>query len=210
MAAASAPRPVLQEASGWQQMAKKVQHWYDYLLLWPIIYFVLGFFNILFAWLGMIDFMVPVLLALFGGNKLFCNRYCGRGLLLAKLGGDWKWSRNRATPELLVAKWFRFGFLCFFMAMFGNMLWQTYLVATQAQSLREVVTLLWTFKLPWAWAYTAGSSPAWVAQYAFGFYSVMLTSMLLGLAVMALFKPRTWCTFCPMGTMTQMICKMKR
>lgn len=59
-------------------------------------------------------------------------------------------------------------------------------------------------------ACTASSSPAWVAQYAFGFYSVMLTSMLLGLVVMALFKPRTWCTFCPMGTMTQMICKMKR
>lgn len=190
-------------------MAKKIQHWYDYLWLWPIIYFVLGFFNILFAWLGMIDFMVPVLLALFGGNKLFCNRYCGRGLLLAKLGGEWKWSRNHATPELLVAKWFRFGFLCFFMAMFGNMLWQTYLVAVQAQSLREVVTLLWTFKVPWAWAY-AGNSSAWVAQYAFGFYNVMLTSMLLGLVVMALFKPRTWCTFCPMGTMTQMICKIKR
>nr|WP_293828420.1 4Fe-4S binding protein [uncultured Phascolarctobacterium sp.] len=34
--------------------------------------------------------------------------------------------------------------------------------------------------------------------------------MLLGLVVMALFKPRTWCTFCPMGTMTQMICKMKK
>ena len=67
-------------------MAKKVQHWYDYLWLWPIIYFVLGFFNILFAWLGMIDFMVPVLLALFGGNKLFCNRYCGRGLPFVKAG----------------------------------------------------------------------------------------------------------------------------
>ena len=34
--------------------------------------------------------------------------------------------------------------------------------------------------------------------------------MLLGLVVMALFKPRTLCTFCPMGTMTQMICKMKK
>lgn len=61
MAAVSVPRPVLQAASGWQQMAKKTQHWYDYLWLWPIIYFVLGFFNIFFAWLGMIDFMVPVL-----------------------------------------------------------------------------------------------------------------------------------------------------
>ena len=37
----------------------------------------------------------------------------------------------------------------------------------------------------------------------------MLTSLLLGLIVMLLYKPRTWCTFCPMGTMTQGICKLK-
>ena len=35
--------------------------WYDYLWIWTIIYFVLGFFNILFAWLGMIDFLVPLI-----------------------------------------------------------------------------------------------------------------------------------------------------
>ena len=37
----------------------------------------------------------------------------------------------------------------------------------------------------------------------------MLTSLLLGLTVMVLYKPRTWCAFCPMGTMTQGICKLK-
>jgi len=42
-----------------------------------------------------------------------------------------------------------------------------------------------------------------------GFYSLMLTSLLLGLIVMVLYKPRTWCAFCPMGTMTQSICKLK-
>ena len=31
----------------------------------------------------------------------------------------------------------------------------------------------------------------------------MLTSLLLGLTVMVLYKPRTWCAFCPIGTMTQ-------
>lgn len=40
---------------------KKRKQWYDYLWLWEIIYFSLGFFNILFAWLGMIDFIVPLL-----------------------------------------------------------------------------------------------------------------------------------------------------
>ncbi len=29
------------------------RHWYDYLWLWTLLYFSLGFFNILFAWLGM-------------------------------------------------------------------------------------------------------------------------------------------------------------
>ena len=53
----------------------KRQHWYDYLWIWTILYFALGFFNILFAWLGMIDFMVPLFIAIIGGNKAFCNRY---------------------------------------------------------------------------------------------------------------------------------------
>ena len=46
------------------------KHWYDYLWIWSILYFSLGFFNILFAWLGMLDFFLPLLFAIFGGNKL--------------------------------------------------------------------------------------------------------------------------------------------
>ena len=48
----------------------KAKHWYDYLWVYAIIYFALGFFNILFAWLGMIDFLLPLLLAIFGGKQI--------------------------------------------------------------------------------------------------------------------------------------------
>ena len=92
----------------------KKNHWYDYLWIWTIVYFALGFFNILFAWLGMIDFMVPLFIAIIGGNKAFCNRYCGRGQLLAKCG---KCSRNVKAPKWLSSKWFRYGFLIFFLSM---------------------------------------------------------------------------------------------
>ena len=68
---------------------------------------------------------------------------------------------------------------------------------------------MWTFKLPWLWAYHGTLFHPGVAQFAFGFYSVMLTSTVLGLATMILFKPRSWCVYCPMGTMTQLICKVK-
>lgn len=188
-------------------MKKKL--WYDYLWIWSILYFALGFFNILFAWLGMIDFLVPLFFAVLGGNKYFCNKYCGRGQLFTKLGSSCKCSRNKTAPRWIASKWFRYGFLVFFLTMFGNIVLQTYLVAAGATSLKEAIKLFWTIRVPWGWTYTAGTVADWIAQFSFGFYSLMLTSTLIGLIVMALYKPRTWCTFCPMGTMTQAICKIK-
>ena len=72
-----------------------------------------------------------------------------------------------------------------------------------------IYKLLWMFRIPWGWTYTAGTVSDWIAQFSFGFYSLMLTSTIIGLVVNTLFKPRTWCSFCPMGTMTQMICRIK-
>ena len=188
---------------------KHDRHWYDYLWLWPIIYFALGFFNILFAWLGMLDFLVPLIFAIARGNKGFCNTYCGRGRLFTFLGRDRRISSGKLAPAWLHAKWFRYGFMVFFLFMFGSVVFQTYLVAGGASTLEEAVSLLWSIRIPWHSAYPAGIAPDWVVQFSFGFYSLMLTSALIGLVVMALYRPRTWCTFCPMGTMTQGICKLK-
>lgn len=189
---------------------KKAKKWYDYLWIVSALYLIFGFFNILFAWLGLICFFVPLAIAIISGNKSYCNRYCGRGQLFQLLGERLHLSRNRPVPRFLKQKWFRYGFLIFFLAMFLNMLFTTYLVAAGASSLREVVTLLWTFRLPWHFAASSAASVTpWVAQFAFGFYSVMLTSTVLGLITMALFKPRSWCVYCPMGTMTQGICQLR-
>lgn len=184
----------------------KKTHWYDWLWIFSSVYLILGLFNILFAWLGIICFITPLLFAIIPGNKHYCNRYCGRGQLFSLLGDKLKLSRNKPTPKFLRTAWFRYGFLTFFMTMFLLMIWQTIQVF-QGAELRQAITLLWAFKIPWAWAdYGAGS--AWVRQFAFGFYSVMLTSTLLGLLLMILYKPRSWCVMCPMGTMTQGICKI--
>ena len=126
----------------------KKKQWNDYLYIWTILYFTLGFFNILFAWLGMIDFLVPIFIALFGGGKAFCNSYCGRGQLFNQLGTCMKCSRNGKAPKFLSSKWFRYGFLIFFLSMFGNMLLQTYLVAAGGRNLTESIKLLWMFRVP--------------------------------------------------------------
>lgn len=183
--------------------------WYEYLWIVTPIYLGLGFFNILFAWLGMIFFCLPLIIALAGGGKLYCNRYCDRGRFFALLGGKLGLSRRRPIPRWLGSPWFRYGFLIFFFAMFFQMLFTTYLVGAGQQELGQTVKLFWTFRLPWHWACHGTLFAPWVAQFAFGFYSLMLTSTLIGFIAMVLWMPRSWCVLCPMGTMTQLICRLK-
>jgi hypothetical protein len=101
--------------------------------------------------------LVPLGIAIFGGNKFFCNHLCGRVQFFSKLGGDLKCSRNKPTPRWVSSKWFRYGFLIFFLTMFGNMVFQTYLVCAGASSLREALKRFRTFRVPWGWTYTAGT-----------------------------------------------------
>ncbi|RDY25857.1 4Fe-4S binding protein [Romboutsia weinsteinii] len=180
----------------------------DYMWIISTIYLLLGLFNILFAWLGLLCFFIPLIISASGGGKKYCNTYCGRGQLLNLIGNDLKLSRNMDIPKYLRSKWFRYGFLAFFMTMFLVMLFNTYLVFSGDNELRQVIKLLWTFNIPWNWIDTSIVSP-WIAQFAFGFYSVMLTSTILGIITMLLYKPRSWCVYCPMGTMTQLISKAK-
>jgi len=187
---------------------EKAKQWYEYLWIFSAFYLTMGFFNILFAWLGLLCFMIPLVISIVTGGKAYCNKYCGRGQLFDVLGNHCKFSMQNKTPKLLKSKFFRYGFMVIFLTMFANMIYTTYLVAAGAKSLMQAITLFWTFKLPWQWVYH-GEISGWIAQFAFGFYSVMLTATLIGLVSMIFFKPRTWCVFCPMGTITQLICKIK-
>lgn len=92
----------------------KAKKWYDYLWIAELLYLALGLTNILFAWLGMLFFSIPLLIALFGGGKAYCNRYCGRGQLIGILGNKLKLSRNAPPPKFLRSKWFRYGFFNIF------------------------------------------------------------------------------------------------
>ena len=52
----------------------KTRKWVNYLWIAELSYLFLGLFNILFAWLGMVFFSIPLLVAIFGGSKAYCNR----------------------------------------------------------------------------------------------------------------------------------------
>lgn len=188
---------------------KTKKKWYDYLWIVSLAYLILGCFNILFAWLGLFCFFIPLVISMVKGNKSYCNKFCGRGQLFGLIGGKFGLSRKKDIPKWMKSKYFRYGFLIFFLTMFVLMLWNTYLVFAGMKNLSQATTLLWSFRVPWNWAYHGTFFSPGVAQFAFGFYSVMMTSTILGLVTMIFFKPRSWCVYCPMGTMTQLICKAR-
>ena len=98
----SAPAAALKFLKGGQAMEANKKNWYDYFWIWAILYFALGFFNIFFAWLGMIDFLLPLLVAVFGGKKWLCN-WGKTGLVV--------WQTNANVPDFsMVSLWF-FDFL---------------------------------------------------------------------------------------------------
>ena len=49
----------------------KNKHWYDYLWIVSLTYLVLGFFNILFAWLGLACFFIPLIISIVKGEKTY-------------------------------------------------------------------------------------------------------------------------------------------
>ena len=186
-------------------MRKK--RWYDYLWIVECVYLALGFFNIFFAWLGVIFIMLPFLISLIGGSKVYCNKFCPRGLWFDFLGSKLRLSFRKKVPGFLRSAWFRYGFLIFFSIMFALMAYSTYRVFAGAP-LKQTLTLFWAFNVPWHWAVSTIAAP-WIMRFSFGLYGIMATSVIIGLVMNVIWKPRSWCVICPMGTITQGICKTK-
>ena len=53
------------------------KHWYDYLWIVSLTYLILGFFNILFAWLGLLCFFIPLIISIVKGTKGYCTVIVG-------------------------------------------------------------------------------------------------------------------------------------
>ena len=62
-------------------MKKNKKSILDYMWILSITYLILGFFNILFAWLGLLCFLIPIIISILGGGKSYCNIVVGDNYL---------------------------------------------------------------------------------------------------------------------------------
>ena len=188
------------------------KHWYDYLWIASLLYLLLGFFNILFAWLGLLCFFIPLIISVVSGTKSYCNRYCRPGPAVWAAGRALRAVPQEEHPKWMKSKAFRYGFLAFFFAMFFLMLLEHLFGVRRCGIWGRRSPCCGPFKLPWNWAFHHGTLfpiPAWRSSPSASTASCSHPQS-WGLMITMLFKPtQKRCVYCPMGTMTQLICQNK-
>lgn len=177
-----------------------------YLFSITILFFVLGFVNIHFSLLGILCMGLPFVLLIKNEKKVWCQGYCPRASLYTRFGKAKKW-KGLKTPKIFIngnLKWIMliyFGVSMFFIIM------STISVAKGIREpmdyLRFLIFIPIPYEMPQIIDYLHQLS--WVTHLSYRLYSMMMTTTTLGLILAFVYKPRTWCTVCPVATMSDLI-----
>lgn len=182
--------------------------WRKYLFLATVMFFTLGFFNILFAWLGFVCLAFPFILLAKNKRKTWCQNYCPRANLFGAVFRN-RSLTGKAGPNWLIrgrAKWV---VLVYFAFNLFVLIMSTFMVFMGRRAPIDKIRFLIAFKIPWdiPQILNFGVFPAWAVHLSFRMYSMMFTTTVLGLILAWIFRPRTWCTICPVNTISDMVLK---
>lgn len=177
-----------------------------------IIFFTCGFFNIIFSWLGLICMILPFVLLYKNRRKTWCQNYCPRASLYCKLFSNRSLTGGKAGPKWLIRGKVKLIFLVYFVFNLLVIVMSTFMVLIGRRVPVDKVKFLIAFQLPWniQQILNLGSFPNWVVHFSFRLYSMMFTTTVLGLLLAWIFRPRTWCTICPINTVSDLILNDKK
>ena len=167
-----------------------------------LLFFALGLVNMFFAWLGLICFALPFVLLIKNKHKTWCSTYCPRASLFNRLLS--RISRHTNPPRWLVGKDARDYVLIYFGVNLFVAILSTVMVFKGRVDALDSLRLLMVWQVPWEVPQLLDlpGIPPWSVHATFRIYSIFLTSTLVGLLLGLLFKPRTWCAICPVGTVS--------
>ncbi|SCY67354.1 4Fe-4S binding protein [Alkaliphilus peptidifermentans] len=153
-------------------MKKSIMSWS---WVFIVLFFTLGIIDIRFGILGLICMLVPIYLALRGGGRVHCAKYCPRGAMLGKFLQ--KLSFNNSLPKFINNKIVKNLMLLWMVGMFSISLF---------------------------------ISRGDFTKTAYAIFRMMAMSTTVGIFMGVVFKPRSWCQICPMGTATGLIEKSQK
>lgn len=178
-----------------------------YLFLITIGYFALGFVNILFGWLGLICMTIPLILLFKTKRKLWCQKYCPRAELYNVCGK--KLSLKLKTPKFFIFGKLRWIVLTYFSINLFIIIMSSVMVA-KGKPPMEFLRFLFFFPLPNIPQLFVIDAPNWIIHFGYRMYSMMFSTTIVGLVLAFIYKPRTWCTICPIATVSDAYIKSSR
>lgn len=147
--------------------------------------------------------VLPLILLVRDKRKTWCQGYCPRASLFIKCGKvTSKYSYK--VPIYFIKgnmKWIvliYFGISLFIIVMStvkvaqGSMVPMNYLRFLLAIPLPKEMPQLLQFN----------NVAPWITHLSYRFYSMMMTTTFLGFILALIYKPRTWCTICPIATIS--------
>ncbi len=180
------------------------------LYLLTITFFILGFVNIHFSLLGIICMTLPIILVFKDRKKTWCQSYCPRASLYTTLGKKKRWTSLK-TPQYFISGNMKWIVLTYFGMSLFIILMTTLRVSLgmmpSMNYLRFLIVIPLPFKMPQL--FEIMEVAPWLTHLSYRFYSMMMTTTILGFILAMVYKPRTWCTICPIATISDEILKRK-
>jgi len=178
------------------------------LYLFTITFFLLGFANIHFSLFGIICMTLPIYLLLKDRKKTWCQSYCPRASLYTTCGKAKKWS-SRKTPHFFVKGKMKWIMLTYFGISLLFITISTVVVAKGMRPAMEYLKFLILIPIPFEMPqfFDIINPAPWLTHLSYRFYSMMMTTTFLGFLLAMIYKPRTWCTICPIATVSDVILK---
>jgi hypothetical protein len=145
---------------------------------------------------------IPFILLFKNKKKTWCQGYCPRANLYTTCG---KFSKSsHKTPKFFIKGNMKWIMLTYFGISLFIIIMTTIKVGTESIAPMKFLRYLIVFPIPWEMPQLINFTNIlpWITHLSYRFYSMMMTTTTLGLLLALIYKPRTWCTICPIGTLS--------
>lgn len=144
-----------------------------------VVYLALGWFFPVIGIVALVCMIGPVLTSIWRG-RYWCGHFCPRGNMFDRLLS--KYSPHKPIPGFVRTSGFRLFMVLFIFTMFGIQL-------SQAR-------------------WSEGGLALW-SDIGRVFWTLILVTTVVGIVLAFIYAPRTWCSFCPMGTISRWVAPKK-
>lgn len=172
-------------------------------LFWiTLIFFAIGFIHITFSIIGLLCFITPFALYFKYRKKLWCKNLCPRAGYFNKVVS--KVNLGLKSPKLFSKLGFKNAVVIYFGINLFFVIMSTIMVSIGRIEAIEQIRFLIVFAIPIKLPQLLDLdiiSP--LVHLGYRVYSMMLTSLIIGTLLGIVYKPRTWCSICPVNTLTR-------